>query len=362
MEDQLYEFSAMRGIQAGYEYYLMTCPLKLIPRIFSFNEKEEVPPELRAQRSLNKSRIPELTNYILSNPTEYVFSAITASVDKDIIFQPINSDYQNIGIIKIPMTARIIINDGQHRRAAIQEALEENPDLGQDHIGVVLFYDKGLKRSQQMFADLNRFAVRPSKSLGILYDHREPLALLAKELTEKVEVFNGMTEMEKTSISNRSTKLFTLSGIYHATQSLLGISSSKQPITIDQTQLAIEFWSEVSKYFPDWQLAKQKKVSPFELRQEYIHAHAICLQALGNIGLALIEEFPNDWKKRLKKLGKVDWSRSNVKVWEGRALLGGKVNKARQNVILTTNIVKNIIGLSLSSEELNAENDYKKRI
>jgi DNA sulfur modification protein DndB len=360
MEDQLYEFSAMRGIQAGFEYYLLTCPIKLIPKIFSFNEKE-VPPELRSQRILNKSRIPELTNYILNNPTEYVFSAITASVDKDITFRPINELYQNIGIIKIPMSARIIINDGQHRRAAIQEALEENPDLGQDHIGVVLFYDKGLRRSQQMFADLNRFAVRPSKSLGILYDHREPLALLAKELVKKVDVFNGMTEMEKTSISNRSTKLFTLSGIYHATQSLLDIPSPRHPVTKDQTELAIEFWNEVSIYFPDWQMAKNKKVSPCDLRQDYLHSHAICLQVIGNIGATLIGEYPKDWKKRLKNFEKVNWSRSNVKDWEGRALLGGKVNKARQNVILTTNIVKNILGISLSEEESKIENSFEQR-
>ena len=49
-----YHFPAIRGVQAGREYYVSMCPLRVIPKIFLFNE-EEVVPELRAQRVLNKA-------------------------------------------------------------------------------------------------------------------------------------------------------------------------------------------------------------------------------------------------------------------------------------------------------------------
>ena len=62
-----YNFPAIRGIQAGREYYASMCPLRLIPRIFLFDE-DELNPELRAQRILNKSRIPEMARYLLANP------------------------------------------------------------------------------------------------------------------------------------------------------------------------------------------------------------------------------------------------------------------------------------------------------
>ncbi|MGC6542571.1 DNA sulfur modification protein DndB, partial [Escherichia coli] len=42
-----YVFPAIRGIQAGREYYVTMCPLRLIPKIFVFDE-EELPPEMRA--------------------------------------------------------------------------------------------------------------------------------------------------------------------------------------------------------------------------------------------------------------------------------------------------------------------------
>jgi DNA sulfur modification protein DndB len=63
------------------------------------------------------------------------------------------------------MNAKFVINDGQHRRGGIEAAPRENPDLGDETIAVVFIMDVGLKRCQQMFADLNRYAVRPSTSL-----------------------------------------------------------------------------------------------------------------------------------------------------------------------------------------------------
>ena len=42
-----YVFPAIRGIQAGREFYVSMCPLRLIPRIFLFDE-DELRPELRA--------------------------------------------------------------------------------------------------------------------------------------------------------------------------------------------------------------------------------------------------------------------------------------------------------------------------
>src|SRR5262245_22156131 len=118
-------FPAVRGVQAGREFFVATCPLRIIPRIFVFNE-EEVPPEIRAQRTLNRQRIPEIAAYLVSNLDSYVLSALTASVNCDVDFIPYgNSSPENmLGTLKIPMDANILINDGQHRRAAIEEAIK----------------------------------------------------------------------------------------------------------------------------------------------------------------------------------------------------------------------------------------------
>ena len=60
-------FPAIRGIQAKREYYLVMCPIRYVTRLFSFDEKGEVPAEMRAQRVLNQSRVPEIARYIIAN-------------------------------------------------------------------------------------------------------------------------------------------------------------------------------------------------------------------------------------------------------------------------------------------------------
>src|SRR5262249_39915186 len=157
-------------------------------------DEEGIPSELKAQRTLNKGRIPQLVRYIVENPQNYVLSSLAASIDGEIVFEPFGTDHasKKLGTLHMPVEARLLINDGQHRLAAIETAIKESPSLGNDTISVVLFVDAGLERSQQMFADLNRYAVRPPKSLGILYDHRDPMSRLVWHLVGSVSVFKGM--------------------------------------------------------------------------------------------------------------------------------------------------------------------------
>lgn len=352
-----YVFTALRGIQAGRCYYTAMCPLRLVARIFIFDE-EEVAAELRAQRTLNRNRIPEIARYILDNPREYVFSAITASIDAEVKFEPIEAKERAVGLLHIPMTAKFLVNDGQHRRAAIEEALKQRPELGEETIPVVFFLDSGLKRSQQMFADLNKHAVRPTKSLSILYDHRDPSSELAIRLASELQVFRGLTEMEKTSISNRSRKLFTLSAIYLATSRLLKLKKL-QVVTEEQFKLASDFWTEIGNQVPDWTSARTGRISSAELRRDYIHAHGIALQALAIAGAALLDTYPDEWRNKLKQLRKVDWSRSNV-LWEGRATVGGNITKVHNNVLLTACHLKTVLGLRLSPDDQILERRFRK--
>jgi len=360
MESYEYVFTALRGRQAGREYYVAMCPMKLVPKIFLFLE-EEIPAELRSQRTLNKSRIPEIANYIINNQTNYIFSSITASVDGEVRFEQISLNgekIEDVGKLRITMDSRFIINDGQHRRAAIEQALAECPELGDETISVVFFIDVGLKNTQQMFADLNKHSVRPTRSIGILYDHRDPLSALARTLIEKVGVFRNLTEIEKTNISNRSTKLFTLSSIFQGTVSLLRKSQNSKEVSKKDVSLAIGFWENVCSNMKDWQLAAEKSVSTHELRQDYIHSHALAMHAIGRLGASLLSTANKDYKKELKKLRKIDWARKNKALWEGRAMIAGKISKSHNSVILTTNHLKNTFRLKLTPEEKKVEQEY----
>jgi DNA sulfur modification protein DndB len=354
-----YVFPAIRGIQARHEYYVSMCPLRLIPKIFLFNEDELVP-ELRAQRVLNKGRIPDIARYVVLNRDSYVFSAITASIDGPIRFSPLTTqgDASRMGALHVSMSARFVINDGQHRRAAIEAAIREEPELADESIAVVFFIDTGLARCQQMFADLNRHAVRPSTSIGVLYDHRDTGSQLIKNAVLQVPLFRDLTELERSTLSARSRKLFTLSALYSATEALVARLDHVPPEQLPE--LVRTFWEELAKVFPDWVAVHHKKIAAGDVRADLLHTHGVILQAIGRAAGSLLKEDPAGWKKTLKRLGKIDWSRSNAQVWEGRAMVGGRVSKSTNHVILTTAFIKQTLGLELSPEEQRVEDAFKR--
>lgn len=351
-------FPAVRGIQSGRPCYIAMCPMRLLPKIFIFDE-EEVPPELRAQRILNRSRIPEIANYLLENREDYTLSAITASINNQVHFEPLADTgvAVNLGLLSVPMDAQILINDGQHRRAAIEDAINQNSELGHDNIPVLFFSDDGLKRSQQMFADLNKHAVRPSDSLSTLYDLRDPGSAMARYIVANVSCFKKLTEMEKSSISNRSIKLFALSSVKLASRSLLR-KGSKDAISRGEMQLATEYWQAVTEAMPDWKDTEERKVSSAELRNHFVHAHGVTLHALGCAGADLLTQYRDDWKSRLDNLKNIDWSRSNTELWEGRTLLHGRLSKARTNVALTANVIRKALGVRLNPEDQSLEETF----
>ncbi len=349
-------FPAMRGVIGGRQYFSTIIALSEIPRLFKFSDWEQFTPELRAQRVLNKPRVPEIAKYILDNEEGYLFSSITASYSTEVKFQPTDGN-QDIGLLEMELeSVEFVINDGQHRCAAIAAALKENPSLAKEKISVLLFPMENLERLQQMFSDLNRFAHKTSKSLNILYDHRDHLSSLTMDVSECVLVFKGMVDKEKLTIPIRSPRLFTLSTLYDANEELLGKVERKGTRDYEtKVALATEYWTEVSRVIPDWKRVKDGELSAPQLRQEKINTHAVVMRALGGAGRRLIETYPKDWKSRLGPLKQVDWrksvgSRVNP-TWDNVCISAGSVVSNRQARVATLAVLKEALGLELSSHE-----------
>ncbi|MCC3418690.1 MAG: DNA sulfur modification protein DndB [Microcoleus sp. PH2017_07_MST_O_A] len=355
-----YILPAIRGIQAGREYYVSMCPVRFLPKLFPF-ESEDLPPELRAIRTLNKTRIPEIADYLVKNYTSYTCGAIAASIDADITFEAVGNEAEErkIGRLRVPMDAKFTINDGQHRRAAFEMALRENPQLGYETVALILYLDIGLENSQQKFADLNNFQVPLESSLSLLYNHRGDSAVVLKAVVKQVEVFRCLTEMERGSLNGRSPKLFALSAIDRATIALLSnIHSSKhakppryratkqekQEELTQQIQQAVSYWNVVSSFIPDWQLVLHKQVAAGEVRRNCVHCHSVVLESLGEVGAVLLAVFPNNWEEHLSLLQQVDWSISNPD-WEGGILVKGGISKSRASVSWMTDYLKVKLGL-----------------
>jgi DNA sulfur modification protein DndB len=291
-------FPAMRAKMGGRQYYLTTMALSEIPRFFKFNDWESVTPELRAQRVMNESRVPAISKYIIDHEDDYLFSSITCSYSADLVFTPSSPETPDNGQISLDLEQmEFVINDGQHRCAAIAAALKECPSIAQDRISVLLFPMESLERMQQMFSDLNRYAQRTSKSLNILYDQRDPLAALTMEAVELIDAFRGMVDFERISIPIRSAKLFALTAIYDANHELLG--KTDFPATGEEFDRlraqVVEYWTAVARVIPDWTRVAKGQLQAPAVRQEKISTHSIVMRALGGVGRLLLQKYPDDW-------------------------------------------------------------------
>lgn len=333
-----YRFPAVKGIQAGREYYISMVPLTILPKLFH-SDNEIVLPEYRAQRRINEARIPEIKNYILDNRSTYVFSALSASIDGDFRFVAFN--FTDVGILEVDMESVFLINDGQHRKAAIEAAMLEDQSLHNETISIVFFRDDGLARSQQMFTDLNKHAVKTSNSLSTLYDTRDMIAVATKNVIDSVDFFTRYTDKERDILGKNSSNLFTLNNIYKANKLILHSISC----TDKDVEFLIKYWSLVAKNINEWNELMDKALSKKSLREDYIITLSITIYALGKLGRYFYDNKKIKMEKYLPKLRKIDWARRN-RDWVDKTIrANGAVLTGDKNISLTCDMIKNYIGL-----------------
>lgn len=350
--DFFYTFPAVCGVQAGKKFYITMIPLKYLVKILP-EPGEYLSPEYRAQRRINEQRIPGMKNYILENRDSYIFSSLTASIDGEFSFK--ESDIDSIGILRVSMDAKILINDGQHRRAAIAQAIIEDDTLGDETISVVLYEDRGLKLSQQMFSDLNMNAQKSSNSINTCYETRDMLAVATKEIVSANQFLNKFTDLERDNLGKNSSKLFTLYNIYRVNKMIL----RKDSVNDMSIEFLTRFWNAIVENMPEWVALERKEITKCDLRENYICTLGVTLLAFSRIGIWLYDNNSKSIGKHMTELRNIDWSRNNP-LWKDRMIReNGKIINNRDAIIRTGNALKIALGMELTKEEENLENMVK---
>lgn len=349
---------AIRGTQGGHAFYTAMCPIRLLPRLFPISLKQTTTDAHQSLRRVNVARVREIARDVVAHRDDFHLAAVTVSIEQHVRFVAAGTarpKQVTVGDLTIPLEARLTIVDGIHRIYGLQRALKECPLLADDCIAMLIHVDPDGTRRGQIFSDVKRHERSAAQSLRIGLDDRDEDARLTRDVIVAVPVFVGAIEMEKTAISNRSRKLFTLSALYQANKVLL--ADRKDTSYETRLKLATEFWTEVAARIPDWTEIVQGETSAADIRAGYVHCHAIGITAIARAGRALLAQFPKDWKKRLAKLSSLNWSRTNTKLWEGRAMIGGRLSKSSSAVARAGNAVKRHLGLKLSRDEQAMDRD-----
>ncbi|MBP3195814.1 MAG: DNA sulfur modification protein DndB [Butyrivibrio sp.] len=350
--DFVYKFPVVKGIQADRVYYIAMVPLKMLFRLFP-REDEYVPPEYRAQRRLNESRIPVISKYILENRRNYVFSALAASIDGEFEFKA-GDVSEEVGVLEVSMDARFLLNDGQHRKAAIIDALREDDTLGNETISLVFYEDKGLSRSQQIFTDLNKHAVKTSNSISELYDSRDPIAVMTRKVISNIDFFDRYTDKEKDNLGKYASNLFTLNTFYNANKRMIG----KKKVDDETEQFVTMYWECIAGYVKPWIELSKTQITKVDLREKYIVTQGVVIKAFGQIGKTFCDDRELDMNVMLKGLMDINWRR-NAPIWVKRAIRpDGRMIANEKAVRLIANCIKEQLGIPLDEDDMQIENDF----
>lgn len=304
-----YSISAIKRVNKTVTIYTASVPFPFASQCFNPFDNS-IPPEERAQRTLDKKHAARIRNYIL-NTENYYLPPLVVSVSGDVEFKPFKHDAEN-GILQISMTAIYTILDGQHRTQAIRDLLHNEthaPHFKDDRISVDFLLNVELSQAQTYFRLLNDTAKAVSKNLTLFYND-DPLTRQIHDILSGIALFGDpFVEKEKTNLPAKSEKLFIYKWLHTATQKM-------KPNLGEEfdTPYCTTFWTTLAEVIPQWKAVQSETMTAQEVRENYICSHGIFIEALGELGKhfsASCQDNPLDIKNHLASLEGVDWSKSN---------------------------------------------------
>lgn len=355
---------AIRARMGQTEFYSSVLTFGEAARLIDYVEDvdswtPETPSELKLQRKLNLPRVErEMVPYLVSTD-DHFYSALTVEIRPAMGEsgpRPIDFSTEQtfpggveFGMLTMDGTETLYALDGQHRLKSIEIALRERPELAGEHIAVIMIPFKSTTTSQLLFSDLNRYARNPSRSISLLFAHRDPVAKISKALADAVPLLKDRVNMESTSLSVNTPYFITLSTLYEVTKSLLPDKWPESPNEnqIDrQVSAQVATWEKLTSSIEQWAMVLDDVEHPAYLRQRYLNMHGVGQRAIANTTARLRTENPRTWIKELKQISGIDWRIANDE-WQGVAVQGGRVNNTSTSIRLLSAAVSAKIGLKI---------------
>lgn len=391
--DTHFIFPVIKGWQGSKEMFSSQLRVdqicKFVPPIAAHSSVED-----RSQRKLSKVRAGKISDYIVDNLDNYVLPSLTISVLKTgkrrTKFHPIENG-GIIGELHIPIEMNVLINDGQHRRAGIEEALEHIGIEYIDSVSLTIYTDVSKEQAEQIFTDINLNAVRPSGSINALYNHRDPWSQLAVAVSKKAKMLVGRTEYEAGVCTANSLMLFPLTAIvkFCKTQIVHAPDAKSMEPTInhivsklDKLADIIQEYKDVTKTtaVEDELLLRNQKETKEEMpdipliilnRRASLAPTVLALEAIGlflhqasyvyfmkHKAGTYTPEDQTDYAIDLLK--GVSWIK-NKPCWQGRAINMDRILKSKNHVILTANHLMMQADIKLPMEYEQIEYKFQKQ-
>ena len=367
--------------QAGRNFISASLPVEALLTVAQRDStrKGDSNPSVHRNRPLDKGHVKEIVRYLETEPKYLIPPIMLNSAERLQVFAYDSAESRN-GISKpcvavLPLNHQLYVTDGQHRLEALREAIDRDPNMKEDSIGVTIVEEPDVDKVHQDFYDAAQ-AMPLAKAILVEYDGRAPLNWLTREVAHSTPVFNGRIERIGT-VGKNSLMLFTTNQIKQAVlQFVVGDWSlfakameqrAEQSITAAQDlwrARIVQFLDEFSDSNPQWKEVKDRPLSsglPVDIpgmRESQLHFLGVGLLILSGVGHSIIanEDLQNGSLSPrslhlIRELSNLDWSRTSG-LWRGNvANEQGKISTQKDIVALAVGKCKEAIGLGLSPKE-----------
>lgn len=207
---------ALRGEQGGRVFYL-TLPSNAV--LTGFFPSGIEGSEDRSQRPLDPNHARQIRDYIVANPLGFAIGALVYAVDKEGAFEEVALG-SGIGVLRLPLDARLSSIDGQHRREGLRQSIPAIPELQRQSTAVLIYVEPNLAHRRQMFSDMNNTARKVSKGINVSYDSRDTFARAAATVSNDHALLMGRIDRVNPRVLAGSGNLYTLAAVYDALKRL----------------------------------------------------------------------------------------------------------------------------------------------
>lgn len=366
--------------QAGRTCYSTSLPLSKLRDLIKFDsaERGDTAPERKTNRPVMPDHVRNIKDYLVQQD-QYILPSITLNVRDELrCYTYATTAATRAAILIIPAGTQFHVTDGQHRLRAIEEALQERPNLANDAVSVMIVEEGQIDRIHQDFADCAQTKAIPP-SLLTLYNYRDDLSHLTRSIAEEVEYFQGRTEKVGKTVAKNSQNIYTLNQLRVSIAELLTGDASASTATLRKRCAELlqgqsnydswftkvsDFYSQLAESIPEWRQVVDANsggtpVDMSDLRYRYIHFTGTGLTILGRVGHEILRiTNPVTRRQKVTELAtKINWSRDTS---DGRSFWDGSI-LTRDGGLLTSKApmteavirVKKALELDLSERERN---------
>jgi DNA sulfur modification protein DndB len=363
----MFTTQATEGRQGRHRFFITSLRWGELDQAVVFHDElPELDEDRRMQRGLARSRLDDLREY-LTGVEDHFFSALTLIIlprdlerpareagdaddegDWDFFFEKAEKTrpgQQRLGTLYLSGDVRLFPADGQHRAMSGRLAVRDESDLAKEEVPVVLVPYEHPDQVRQLFSDLNLNAKPVSKTIGLDFETRNPIALLAKAVGRVVPLFQGRVNRVSNSLPKSSANVVTLNTLVQGTTDIVrNIVKHNHPdagsteldrlikefvdahdgqVDPDAVQEVASVWEVILGAFADqWApvLAGEKDAAG-ELRERFLFPHGLGWLGLARAAADLMLTYGEEWEGRFRKaVASFDWRRE-AEVWSGNAVI-----------------------------------------